>query len=139
MRVIDKELTSLEALKTAKSFRLSWDNSDWLNKEDQDYLFDIIETALKRLENYEGKWYDTNLKQIFISIEDWNIERKKLKALEIIKEKGNFISFEYDKYDDKYYIYDNEFYAHNEITKEEYDLLKEVFEQKYWKETNYEF
>lgn len=51
---------------------------------------------------------------------------KALKALQIIKEKGNFISLEYDKYDDKYYIYDNEYYMHNEITKEEYDLLREV-------------
>ena len=29
---------------------------------------------------------------------------------------------------DEDYIYDNELYAHNEITKEEFDLLKEIFE-----------
>lgn len=51
---------------------------------------------------------------------------KKIIALDIIKKKGNFIHLEYDKNDNKYYIWDNEYYMHNEITKEEYEILKEV-------------
>lgn len=56
----------------------------------------------------------------------YRIIEKSVKALEIIKEKGNFLWLQYDEYDNKYYIYDNESYQHNEITKEEYDILKEV-------------
>ena len=54
------------------------------------------------------------------------IIEKSLKALEIIKEKGNFINLEHVEDNDKFYIYDNEYYMRNEITKEEYELLKEV-------------
>jgi hypothetical protein len=65
--------------------------------------------------------------EFFISLdEDFEIIEKSLKALEIIKEKGNFINLEHVEDNDKFYIYDNEYYMRNEITKEEYELLKEI-------------
>lgn len=99
---------------------------------------ETIETALKRLENYEGVWQNTNLKQIFISIEDWNIERKKLKALEIIKEKNVFVwgfihrKEEIKDFEYTYYYYKNCYgyfhsgYDYKLLTEEEFNLLKEV-------------
>lgn len=91
---------------------------------------EIIKVALKRLENYEGAWHNTNLKQIFISMEDWKIERKQLKALEIIKEKQvdihNLIYSqsleEYNTFAMKY----NQELCNTLLTQEEYELLKEV-------------
>ena len=77
---------------------------------------------LEALENI--KHYDT---RFGLHEDDYKIIETALKALEIIKEKGNFIFLDYCEYDNKYYIYDNEMYQNNEITKEEYDLLKEVF------------
>ena len=62
-------------------------------------------------------------------VDEFIIIQKALKALEIIKEKGNFLCLDYSEYENKYYIYDAELYIHNELTKEEYDLLKEVLEQ----------
>lgn len=56
---MDRKLTTLEALKalkTARSFRLSYENNDWLDKEEQDKLFDIIETVLKKLEDLMEKY-----------------------------------------------------------------------------------
>ena len=74
-------------------------------KEDLDIVFNTIKT-------YEMEH------TLRIRLENiiWE-NAKKLKALQIIKEKGNFISFGYDEYDHKYYIYDNEYCMHNEITK----------------------
>ncbi len=51
-----------------------------------------------------------------------------LKALEIIKSKRNFLSVEYHEDKDKYYLYSNTYFSYVEITKEEYDLLNEVFD-----------
>lgn len=82
--------------------------------------------ALKELVKIGYLETEKGWQEDIIAIEDINDIEKELKALEIIKEKGNFINLEYDKHDDKYYIYDNELYMHNEITKEEYDLLKGV-------------
>ena len=89
-------------------------------------LKETIETELKRLEELE-KAFDALLKDDEKTKKLLSKEIEKNRAFEIIKEKGNFISLEYDEYNDKYYIYDNELYMHNEITKEEFDLLKEYF------------
>ena len=77
--------------------------------------------ALKRL-----GWYQRIDGMCALQSNDYKIVEDELKALEIIKKKGNFISLEYDEFNGKYYIYDSELYMHNEITKEEYDLLKEI-------------
>lgn len=130
MRVIDEELTPLEALKTAKSFRLSWDNSDWLNKEDQDYLFDIIETALIRLER--SVELNNNMERLN------NFYRKRAKALDIITEKEvNIHNFKeliirrnwtYEQYLDEENDSNTSGYqfAYKLLTQEEFDLLNEA-------------
>ena len=53
---------------------------------------------------------------------------KSLKALEIIKEKGLYWDIQYQPYEEKndYRAWDNELYESVKLTKEEYDLLKEV-------------
>ena len=57
--------------------------------------------------------------------DDYKIIEKELKALEIIKDKCYFFSLE-DCGNETYRVYDNELYRFNELTKEEYELLKEV-------------
>ena len=83
----------------------------------------IIESALKRLEKIDNTTTKMNDKELIMFDEEVG---KRLKALEIIKEKGNFLCLHYSEYENKYYIYDAELYMHNELTKEEYELLKEI-------------
>lgn len=58
-----------------------------------------------------------------------DIIEKKLKVLEIIKEKGLYSDIYYNKGDNDYYAYDAELDRIVKLTKEEYDLLnEELFE-----------
>ena len=78
----------------------------------------IIENALKRLDMYEN----------VVGIERIQDTNKKLKALEIIKEKiAPLVCLDDGEISKgRYRVYDNEFYGFKELTKEEYELLKEV-------------
>lgn len=86
----------------------------------------IIETALKDYERLK-QCIDERGNLINECIEV--VAEKKLKALEIIKEKVMPFVELVDRTNYKencYRVYDNEGYEYTNITKEEYDLLKEV-------------
>ena len=75
--------------------------------------------GLEALKEIELKWQYG----VFTFIPNFEIIEKELKALEIIKNIKGLIEDEdlfYDSEEDKYYFFSNE------ISKEEYDLLKEV-------------
>lgn len=117
---MSKELTPLEALKQMSAYHLEMGITvrDLPN-------YEIIETALKDYERVEGSVCIA--KSIGL-----DICRKRDKALEIIKEKEvNLIklksSASYEEYEIAY-ILDHP--RGNHITKQEYDLLKEVLECK---------
>lgn len=94
---------------------------------------------------YKGKRilakYEHDTKDHLIEIDlkqsEWNIidialkdAEKNKKALEIIKNKCQFFSLESDEDDfcpkGHYRVYDAELYQFNELTKEEYELLREM-------------
>ena len=112
---MSKELTPLEAfVRIARQLKVCDENGRDL---------DIIETTLKRLDMYEN----------VVGIERIQDTNKKLKALEIIKEKrlawvwfiDNKLSFEdYNKSLD--FLVCEPTHKPKKLTKEEYDLLKEV-------------
>lgn len=56
---------------------------------------------------------------------------KKAQAFEIIKEKGIYWGIDYQPYEERndYRAWDNELYESVKLSKEEYDLLKEVLEK----------
>ena len=119
---MSKELEALANLMARVSC-----GEDNINKAKYDY--EIIETALKRLANYEQN-EDFNkdvLNYAFLNEQD---KIKKLKALELVKEKVMpLVSVEHETTRNgvkKYRVYDNEGYDYIELTKDEYDLLKEV-------------
>lgn len=60
--------------------------------------------------------------------QDYLIVEKELKVLEIIKKKSLYWDIQYQPYEEKndYRAWDNELYESVKLTKEEYDLLKEV-------------
>ena len=77
------------------------------------------------IEEYKGKWS----KQMYDYFKEClNEIKKKLRALEVIKEKGLYWDIQYQPYEEKndYRAWDNELYESVKLTKEEYDLLKEV-------------
>ena len=113
---MNKEKTPLQALNNIKNLFIG-------SPINQSQQFEIIETALKRLEKIDNTTTKMNNKKLIMFDEEVG---KRLKALEIIKEKGNFLCLHYSEYENKYYIYDAELYMHNELTKEEYELLKEI-------------
>ncbi len=96
---------------------------------------DIIEKELKEYEEMKAIKGTTTFDK---AIEDTLINTcpnvaKKLKALEIIKRTAmKLVSLEDSEsgicFNGRYAIYDNELYQSIDITKEEYDLLKEVLE-----------
>jgi len=125
---MSKQLTPLEALKQVRTFRLSYSNGDWLDKEEQDKLFDIIETALKRYEEVKRSYGE--LQDVIACI---NCEhRPKLLALEIIKEKqvNMYYLLSVDTVEDYNEIIDMKYatYENFHLTQEEFNLLKEVLE-----------
>lgn len=117
---MNKELTPLEAFGIIK---YSGNESDLFQ---YNKLYDIIEDALIKLENYEQN-EDFNkdvLNYAFLNEQD---KIKKLKALEIIKKKK--INFDYIEYCDTYEQYRTlcRYYYHwPNLTQDEFDLLREV-------------
>lgn len=109
---MNKELTPLEALENIKHIDCYEDDGGHYVGYAKDVYpkdFDIIESAFKRLDLYD------NLVGI-VAIQDTN---KKLKALEIIKD-----LFEVWEDNGTYHL--RPLYDIMKLTKEEYDLLKEV-------------
>lgn len=125
---MSKELTPLEALDFIKTSPYR----NWKGKVNTiNFNFEteikIIETALKRLETLE---------EDFMSLTETNMElvqeqarnQKKLKALEIINNKEVAVFFLNKSKDVNDYNNTLKTYGTNqELTQEEYDLLKEVF------------
>ena len=149
-----KELTPLDALKSIRcALSLGLDDKH-CNYEKYNNLCDIIETTLKRLEKYEKNATFTMVNQInalrdeneelrkrlnamYELREQYHLDQKKLKALEIIKEKTLTINDlywlkngdykEYRKNLEVLYSGVEEEHLQKILkTKEEYDLLKEV-------------
>lgn len=116
---MSKELTPLEA------FQLFFKE---LKIEDSEFAR-IIETALKRLEELEienskqfkEKWVQDNLAMTF----ELNVVKDKLKALEIIKEKRVDVDRLLRSKDLGEYNFSNA-YVYQDLTQDEYDLLREV-------------
>lgn len=121
-----KELDALEVSKQLKDFVLEFVKNG-LDRRFIHGSFEIIETALK---DYE------NLKLKHKSMQDAVLDDfKKLKALEIIKEKqvnvDNFLRHIKKETDYKEYkrlcgLYKIMVFSDKDLTQEEYDLLKEV-------------
>ena len=125
---MNKELTPLEALNNLTQY-LTGDYRDCFKE------LSIIETALKILDQLQviiGAEKIEDLPELALETEnDWYSARynlkeaeKKLKALEIIKEKS--VNLEFLKCSENYEQYCLICSYGNEISKEEYDLLKEV-------------
>jgi len=105
---MSKKLSPLEAYKKVSDYCREWLTFD---KE-----LDIIETALKRLESVD------RVGEMFCCDVD-----KKLKALEIIKEKGvNIYLLNETDNVEEYNELIKSHYGMKQLTQEEYDLLKEV-------------
>ena len=102
----------LEALKELGNYRVN--DIDYCVKDTIEY--DIIENALKRLEVYDKCNYQTTIHKDVLQIS------KELEALNIIKEIFPIEEedFCYDKQTDTY------IFLGYKVSKEEYDLLKEV-------------
>ena len=110
---MNDKLDALERLYCAGRLDLDYVLSP---KHKEDY--DLIENALKRLEQLEEE------KQSF----DRAIE-KSLKALEIIKEKGIILQFIKETYTVEQYNAGVFGTLVKPLTQEEYDLLKEIFDE----------
>ena len=144
MKKMSKELEALEEAKEL-THRLITSGS-WDKIEEQ---LNIVESALKEYETIkqikivvaDAKISKEDLKKLinqrgFISnLQPCEIKslfdeetQKKLKALEIIKEKVMpLVSLDEGELCKGHYrVYDGELYMHTELTKEEYDLLREV-------------
>lgn len=122
---MSKELEALERIKREAGipyFSSLYDID--MQKED----FETIETALKRLENYEKNedFYKDVLNYAYLSEQD---KIKKLKAFEIIKEKCLKIDFKILLASPDYETYCFMANSTNYISKKEFDLLKEVLEK----------
>ena len=124
---MNKELTPLEALRRLRDYENLPSRNPVLYLLEQENLptyYKIIETALKEYEQIEYH----NLK-----VRDFD---KKLKALEIIKEKMvDFDELNDAIYEDNYHqnnehnaidIYNQNRFEYKQLTQEEFDLLKEV-------------
>ena len=82
-------------------------------------------TGLKSLERIEDEY---SIDEAVFYKEDFNQVRKELKALEIIKKTKNFkVSF-YENGSGKHYKIEFDKTRNQTITKEEFNLLKEVLE-----------
>lgn len=122
---MSKELTPLESFERIKN--ITYDRTDLYGIEEYRKSLDIIETALKEKENIEktiNELFSENGKVITtIDI------KKQLKAFEIIKDKGvDVLKLKECKRCKKPDEYNKRtcYSYHNELTQEEYDLLKEV-------------
>ena len=118
LEALDSIMVSLAEYKEYAIVKLPTKAKEIREENDDDFL--IVEAALKRLEDCEKQTeMDSNLIKIF---------QKKLKALEIIKEKVKI------EFNDHYFGFANNYYiiVNNgvlnpiKVTEEEYNLLKEV-------------
>ena len=129
----NKQLSPLEALKIVKNNIIN----DYLNidyKQEKNYLclLDIIEIALKRLEEYKkcidldvANYISTHNMSV-MDTETYNLLHKRSQALEIIKEKNINVRGIINSSNLEYYIDHCMPRNSKEPTQEEYDLLKEV-------------
>ena len=115
--VLDDELSPLQALEDLREDAENHltEHTQYLNKR-----LDIIETALKNIKEYEDYKYPQYLR-----------DKKKLKALETIKEKDVDIGYltlckKLEQYNDRFYEEKPRFYVGRQLTQSEFDLLKEV-------------
>lgn len=124
---MSKELEALKYLKENK-------RRHWLEGDRSGECLDIIESALKRLEEIDNKpvafmvssrgMENAIVKEIskHKEIKITNLaDQKKLKAFEIIKKKDIKVA----QYGD-YYLIDKHTNLLGQLTKEEYELLKEI-------------
>ena len=126
---MSKELKALEKLRTTiqRLCRECHENTRY--SFEYSHQLDIIETALKdyeelkiqNSEQFKEKWVQDNLAMTF----ELNVARKKLKALEIIKEKMVDVGAVYELDLELYNNYATEINGTPTLTQEEYDLLKE--------------
>jgi len=115
---MSKELEALKRLyEHLDAEDLSGDNYYINDNASKD--FDIIENALKRLDELDTWINQSNTTKI-------KALNNKLKALEVIKEKK--VNLEYIKCCENYEQYKTVCSYWNEITQEEFDLLKETLE-----------
>lgn len=135
---MSKELIPLEVSKHLKDFVLEFVENG-LDRRFIHGSFDIIETALKEYETRKTliETIDSG-EMVFQERTVWEEKQKKLKALEIIKNKevdiGWFIeclscSKPLEVYNDRYdkiRSCDGKDYHFMQLTQQEYDLLKEV-------------
>ena len=121
---MNKKLSPLEALKDLKV-------NGWFDNRGRNDI-DIIETALKRLEELE-KAFDSLIKDDEKAKKLLSLEIEKNRAFEIIEEKRVRMSclmraleekWSYEKLVENHKMY---CISLNMLTKEEYELLKEVF------------
>ena len=121
---MSKELSLLERLKTIKS---TWNCMNPNCSEAQEEDFNIIETALKDYEKLKLKG-DEIKDYLYYSHKEFLEDRKKLKALEIIKKKqvdvGALYEFEFDL--EWYNKYVKEINGTPTLTQKECDLLKGI-------------
>lgn len=94
---------------------------------DDDHTHDtnIIGEALKRLEEYDKTEYSALIERHKELLKEKKASEKKLKALEIIKDKAVSMAILIQSTNVKEYNYCKNLLAFD-LTKEEYDLLKEV-------------
>ena len=118
---MSKKLTPLEALKILN--RYACNNLEYLDYE-IDNCYCILETALKEYEELQNDYC-----KVIEERGKWQKEtQKKLKALEIIKEKQveiGWLLFCF-KHDKKVGVYNSSQLTDYYLTKKEFDLLKEV-------------
>lgn len=133
---MSKELEAFERIKN-----ITYDRTDLYGIEEYRKSLDIIESALKEKENIESRideiFSNHNIKS-FVELNerlcDYNelkfdddIKQMKLKAFDIIKEKKVDVGALYELDLELYNQYAKEINGTPTLTKEEYDLLKEVF------------
>ena len=127
----------LEALEKIKKLYKSYVEKVGLNEKDIlgfDLSFACIEKELKEHDKLNGiwcTWEEPEEPGIIAPYEGIPIDinlPKKLKALEIIKKKVMpLVSLDDGEICKGHYrVYDAELYLHNELTEEEYEILKEV-------------
>lgn len=138
---------ALEAYESLCS-HLDYDNDDYMFNGGYEEDNEVIETALKRLEEIDSRssmrmenivphLFEENeelkkrLNEMYELREHYHLDQKKLKALDIIKDKQVNIStlfMCFERYDlEKYNELVASCFDEKSLTQEEYELLKEVF------------
>ncbi|MBQ2636994.1 MAG: hypothetical protein IJG09_09940 [Methanobrevibacter sp.] len=117
-QMTSKGLEALKHLYAKLSVKSSIDDISENLKE-----YDIVEKELKEYESYKGFLDNVeNGKVTYTPRDIWEEERKKLKALEIIRNK-HISKYAIDTFEQDWNLIE---VKGKDITQEEYDLLKEV-------------